>query len=59
VRQGVPAANDSIEPGRPLGAPSNADVQEAYALNEDGKKLASSYLIRAKKRLPPADHRNE
>ena len=47
------------EPGRPLGAPGNADMQEAHALNEDGKKLASSYLIRAKKRLPPADHWNE
>jgi hypothetical protein len=34
-------------------------MQEAHALNEDGKKLASSHLIRAKKRLPPADHRNE
>jgi hypothetical protein len=30
-------------------------MQEAYAVNEDGKKLASPYLIRAKKRLPATD----
>jgi hypothetical protein len=47
------------EPDSRFGVLGNADMQEAYALNEDGKKLASSYLIRAKKRLPPADHPNE
>jgi hypothetical protein len=47
------------EPDGPFGALGNADMQEAYALNDDGKKLASPYLIRAKKRRPPADHRNE
>ena len=37
------------EPDSRFGVLGNADMQEAYALNEDGKKLASSYLIRAKK----------